>query len=166
MTIQELVKQAASSEANEWMLPLLWSLARLPHDADFGEIGFKNGSSALAMCMGACESGRHVYSMDISECRAGRERIEREGYGDIHTFIHGDSAVVEFPAPLDILFIDGSHNYFDVSRDYERHRAIVRRGGVIIFHDPVSCTDVGKFLDEIKVPYLRLGSGLGLEVVE
>jgi predicted O-methyltransferase YrrM len=147
-------------------LPVLWGLARMAENGRYGEVGFKNGSSALALCIAARETNGKVYSIDIDECPEGRARIESEGYGDIHTFIHGDSAAVDFPEPLDILFIDGSHDYHDVKADYERHAPSVRKGGMILFHDPISWPPVGKFLDEAKVPYWRCGSGLGLEVVE
>jgi predicted O-methyltransferase YrrM len=167
MTIEDLVKQAVSIEANEWALAVLWGVARLArHDAPrFGEIGFQNGSSALALLIAAREVGGRVYSIDIAPCYEGRARISEEGYSDIFEFIHGDSGAVRFPEPLDVLFIDGDHEYLEVARDYEIHRANVRKGGVIIFHDPISWPGVGKFLDEIKVPYFRLGAGLGMEVV-
>ena len=165
MTIEDLVKQAVSIEANEWVLPLLWSFARLRPETICGEVGFKNGSSALAMCIGARESGGRVYSIDINPCREGRARVKAEGYADIHTFIQGDSAAVEFPEPLDVLFIDGSHSYEDVKLDHQKHRSSVKAGGVILFHDPMSWAPCGQYLDEAKVPYFRCGSGLGLEVV-
>jgi predicted O-methyltransferase YrrM len=166
VTIDDLVKQAVSIEANEWVLPVLWGIARTRSGGVFGEIGFKCGSSALALCIAAREACGKVYSMDIDECEAGNARVEREGYGDLFTFIHADSASADFPEPLDLLFIDGSHEYTDVRMDYERHRSAVNKGGVIIFHDPISWPGVGKFLDEIKVPYWRFGAGLGMEVVK
>jgi predicted O-methyltransferase YrrM len=38
-------------------------------------------------------------------------------------------------APIDILFIDGDHTYNGVKRDYELWSPLVRKGGVIFFHD-------------------------------
>jgi predicted O-methyltransferase YrrM len=39
--------------------------------------------------------------------------------------------------PLDVLFIDGSHHYEDVRRDFLSYRRLVRPGGLIAFHDIV-----------------------------
>lgn len=37
--------------------------------------------------------------------------------------------------PVDFLFIDGDHRYEGVSRDFELYSPLVRRGGLIAFHD-------------------------------
>lgn len=145
-------------------MPLLWGLARIVPGVVCGEIGFKNGSSALAMLIGARESGGRVYSIDIEPCDEGRARVEREGYADIHTFIHGDSKIRNFPEPLDILFIDGDHTYLEVASDYERHRDSVKPGGLIFFHDPQTCPEgVGQFLAERGIAVFPILAGLGLE---
>lgn len=39
--------------------------------------------------------------------------------------------------PLDFLFIDGDHSYEGVARDFELYAPLVRRGGLIAFHDIV-----------------------------
>ena len=36
---------------------------------------------------------------------------------------------------IDFLFIDGSHNYFDVKNDYYMYKELVRKSGLIFFHD-------------------------------
>lgn len=38
---------------------------------------------------------------------------------------------------LDLLFIDGDHNYEGVKQDFLKYRHFVREGGIIIFHDIV-----------------------------
>lgn len=39
--------------------------------------------------------------------------------------------------PLDVLFIDGDHTYEGVRADYQMYRPLVRKGGLIAFHDIV-----------------------------
>ena len=39
--------------------------------------------------------------------------------------------------PVDVLFIDGDHTYEGVKRDFEMYGPLVRRGGMIAFHDIV-----------------------------
>ncbi|HVO28645.1 MAG TPA: class I SAM-dependent methyltransferase [Candidatus Paceibacterota bacterium] len=57
--------------------------------------------------------------------------------------------------PLDFLFIDGDHTYEGVKKDFELYSPLVRKGGVIAFHDiavhPVeSGCLVDRFWNEIK----------------
>lgn len=59
-------------------------------------------------------------------------------------------------APIDFLFIDADHTYEGVKKDYELYSPLVRKGGVIAFHDialhPMSSEcRVKNLWDEIKV---------------
>ena len=53
---------------------------------------------------------------------------------------------------LDILFIDGDHSYQGVKQDYENYRSLVKKDGLIIFHDilPGNQYGVDVFWDEVK----------------
>jgi len=73
---------------------------------------------------------------------------------------------------LDFLFIDGDHTYEGVRRDFEMYSPLVRRGGVVAFHDvvpgsPEYVGGVPRFWNEIKSKYnylevvKRLEPGLG-----
>lgn len=59
---------------------------------------------------------------------------------------------------LDFLFIDGDHTYEGVKRDFELYKRLVRRGGIIAFHDiapqpPEIKCEVNKFWNEVKKKY-------------
>ena len=59
---------------------------------------------------------------------------------------------------VDFLFIDGDHTYEGVKRDFNMYSKLVRKGGIIAFHDIVkvpltSGCRVYKFWDEIKHDY-------------
>lgn len=59
---------------------------------------------------------------------------------------------------LDFLFIDGDHTYDGVKRDFELYKSLVRKGGIIAFHDiaphpPKTKCEVSKFWNEIKINY-------------
>ena len=59
---------------------------------------------------------------------------------------------------LDFLFIDGDHTYEGVKRDFEMYAPLVRRGGIVAFHDiaehaPEEHCEVAKFWNEIKPHY-------------
>jgi predicted O-methyltransferase YrrM len=46
---------------------------------------------------------------------------------------------------IDFLFIDGDHSYEGVKRDWEMYSTLVRKGGIIAFHDVASnYGDAGK----------------------
>jgi predicted O-methyltransferase YrrM len=59
---------------------------------------------------------------------------------------------------LDFLFIDGDHTYKGVKEDFEMYSPLVRKGGVIAFHDiakhptQTEC-EVNKFWEEIRKNY-------------
>jgi predicted O-methyltransferase YrrM len=57
--------------------------------------------------------------------------------------------------PVDFLFVDGDHDYEGVRRDYDLYAPLVRRGGLLAFHDIVPGDDelvggVPRFWEEIK----------------
>lgn len=59
---------------------------------------------------------------------------------------------------LDFLFIDGDHTYKGVKQDFEMYSPLVRKGGLIAFHDicrhpPETGCDVFTFWKEIKHSY-------------
>lgn len=82
--------------------------------------------------------------------------------------------------PLDYLFIDGDHRYDGVKRDFEMYGPLVRKGGLIAFHDivegpPDFVGGVPQFWREIKSQYrcreiindpLQCGYGIGILYVE
>jgi predicted O-methyltransferase YrrM len=57
--------------------------------------------------------------------------------------------------PVDFLFIDGDHTYNGVKQDYEMYSPLVRKGGLIAFHDicwhpPELDCHVDEFWNELK----------------
>jgi len=62
---------------------------------------------------------------------------------------------------LDFLFIDGDHSYEGVKRDFEMYSSLVRRGGIIAFHDivpgpPEKVGGVPRFWKEVKTKFKSL----------
>ena len=59
---------------------------------------------------------------------------------------------------VDILFIDGDHTYQGVAKDFQMYSPLVKKGGIVAFHDIVmhdktSGCEVHKFWNEIKKSY-------------
>jgi len=104
-------------------------------------------------------------------------------------FIEGDSSSEEIinkvndymnkhhhcPAFVDFLFIDGDHTYEGVKKDFDNYHGLVRKGGLIAFHDIYMSQDgseaVSKFWNEIKTSYPskelhELVNGIGIGIVK
>ncbi len=59
---------------------------------------------------------------------------------------------------LDFMLIDGDHTYEGVKKDFEMYSPLVRKGGIIAFHDICEhptylCCGVDKFWNEVKQCY-------------
>jgi hypothetical protein len=135
----------------EW---LYQSVLGLPDPAVIVEIGsFKGRSTA---CIGyACRgTGKRVFAIDTfagndSDFRDGSEftrgpyfdqfwgNLNRLGLTDYVTPLCGLSADIAqmWRTPIDLLFIDGSHEFPDVLTDFENFFPWVREGGIVAFHD-------------------------------
>ena len=57
--------------------------------------------------------------------------------GDSHSYETAREIASLVETDLDLLFIDGDHSYDGVKRDFEMYSPMVRKGGVIAFHDIV-----------------------------
>ncbi|MEM7815228.1 MAG: class I SAM-dependent methyltransferase [Candidatus Aenigmatarchaeota archaeon] len=78
---------------------------------------------------------------------------------------------------VDFLFIDGDHTYEGVKKDFAMYKSLVRKGGIIAFHDiavhlPESGCEVSRFWNEIKSKYMyeeiiesRNQRGFGIGVI-
>jgi predicted O-methyltransferase YrrM len=78
-----------------------------------------------------------------------------------------DDAVSWYPdGVIDILHIDGAHDYDSVKHDFETWFPKVRKGGVILLHDTQSfAADVGRFYHSLPYPKFELTHSAGLGVV-
>jgi cephalosporin hydroxylase len=58
---------------------------------------------------------------------------------------------------VDFLWIDGDHTYAGVEADFEMYRALVRKGGVVAFHDILTKGEgheVWKFWNDVKTAHV------------
>jgi hypothetical protein len=88
-----------------------------------------------------------VLKFKLTEKLDGRSNIIIGSSHDIRTFN-------KVKGKYDVLFIDGDHSYEGIKKDYEMYRGLVRKGGIIAFHDVV-CTIKGfgikQFIDELSI---------------
>lgn len=97
------------------------------------EIGVCQGFSTSALLLGVRDNGGHLTSIDVDDCLRHVPRIDRPQEG--WTFIQGDSNQMTWNDPIDVLFIDGGHDYPIVKRDMENFIPHVKPGGMVLMHD-------------------------------
>lgn len=74
---------------------------------------------------------------------------------------------------IDMLHIDGDHTYEGVKADFENFKSLVKKGGMIVFHDISGIPDVAQFWNEVKTQYSETfreiihegGWGIGMIIV-
>lgn len=135
------------------------------------EIGRCNGETLLLLAR-QCQSNATIISLDLEPLSSMRTAVLRRLTGNarkIH-LMTGDShspgtlsSVLEIlkGKKLDALFIDGDHSYSGVKRDFEIYAPLVRKGGLVAFHDIAEhpaerhC-EVSRFWAEVKTEYEHL----------
>jgi len=105
------------------------------------EIGSWKGKSTICLALGArAGNGVRIFAVDPhADYRHGefKENIDRAGIADLVTPVKGLSqdVVGEFDEPIELLFVDGSHDEDDVRTDFDQWVPKVVEGGVVAFHD-------------------------------
>ena len=118
------------------------------------EIGSWKGKSTICLAHGsAAGMAVPVYAVDPhADYRHGdfKENIERAGIADLVTPVKGFSrdVVDDFDRPIEVLFVDGSHEEEDVRHDFETWVPKVIDGGTVAFHDTTWHPGVRKVVAE------------------
>jgi len=120
----------------------LYELARACHgDGVIVEIGSWKGKSTICLGLGSqAGNGVPVYAIDPhTDTRFGdfASNVERAGIRELVRPIASLSqpAADDFDEPIEILFVDGSHEYDLVLEDFEKWVPKVVDGGWVAFHD-------------------------------
>jgi MMP 1-O-methyltransferase len=105
------------------------------------EIGSWKGKSTICLGLGSkAGGGVRIFAVDPhADYRHGefKENIERAGIADLVTPLKGLSQSVAdtFDEPIELLFVDGSHEEELVREDFEKWVPKVVEGGTVAFHD-------------------------------
>ena len=147
------------------------------------EIGIRSGVSTTAICCALQDEYSiseqkkvkyHCCDID-SSCRKVQKKVS------IPLIFHvtsSDKLATTWKSPIDLLFIDGCHEYQQVKRDYFNFSKYVRKNGFIFLHDtcppneryksPKFCWNAYKILDDISVDnsveHITLPYSFGLTV--
>lgn len=143
---------------------LLYRMAAgVPANGTIVELGSYQGKSTLELAQGAKVSSSMVYTVDPHDYYHARgtdygaldnnafiNNIAKHNAGDIVRVINlrSDQAAKAWEKPIDLMFIDASHEYDDVKKDFELWSPFVR--GKIAMHDTSGLfPDVSRFVDEL-----------------
>jgi predicted O-methyltransferase YrrM len=105
------------------------------------EIGSWKGKSTICLGLGSrAGNAVRVFAVDPhADYRHGefKDNIERAGIADLVTPVQGLSQQVadDFHEPIELLFVDGSHDEDDVRKDFEKWVPKVVDRGTVAFHD-------------------------------
>ncbi|MHB8589525.1 MAG: class I SAM-dependent methyltransferase [Candidatus Dormibacteraceae bacterium] len=126
------------------------------------EIGSFKGRSSAALALGLLDRGAgRLYAIDPNHQPEFGPNLERSGVRDLVVVVRQGSheARGQFdPSSVDLLFVDGSHEYKDVVQDVEDWTGALAEGAIVGFNDP-GWTDVNKALRDtvarMRTPFRR-----------
>ncbi len=111
------------------------------------EIGSFQGRSTTVLALAARQTGGVVFAIDPhSGKRAGsrgipdtfklfQENLYARSLEQMVRPIRLFSTEVTWQGEIDFLFIDGGHQYEEVSQDFNHFSSFIRQGGLLAFHD-------------------------------
>lgn len=124
---------------------------KVPENGVIVDIGTAEGGSAFMMSFGSKDSVK-VYTIDPNESKSFLSHRDDWDLEEKLTYIikTSEDAIEDVPKEIDLLFIDGIHNYEGVTNDFNWYGERVKKGGIIIFHDYYLYRDtIGKAVDDI-----------------
>ncbi|MEJ2004032.1 MAG: class I SAM-dependent methyltransferase [Cyclobacteriaceae bacterium] len=95
--------------------------------------------------------------------------IKREKLGDHVELIQDFSFTINWKKKISLLFIDGLHDYNNVSRDFNQFAAYIKTGGFVVFHDYADYyPGVKTFVDELQAggKFIRVALAESLMVLQ
>lgn len=131
---------------------LLYQLAlQVPQGGQAAEIGSWMGRSTIALARGLMPQAATLHTIDDHSGLPGNPltgdqarqiffaNLEAGGVRQVvnHHAKSSDAMAPEWRQPLDLLFIDGCHDYDFAKRDTINYAPHVKPGGVVAFHDVV-----------------------------
>lgn len=158
------------------MLSLRDEIVKLKPGQVYLEIGVDEGRS-MATAHHYAKEGVYIVGVDMHDvyvhsASLGRGAFaEREGiigYQKPGFFVHGDADMFAalWNHPIDLLFIDGGHDYEEVKLNTLKWEKFVPKGGTILFHDiDYASPGVKDWLDEHYDKWENLHDKIGKVIV-
>jgi MMP 1-O-methyltransferase len=139
--VKELIKDVPGWLSDEEGEALYALAQRCTGSGVIVEIGSWKGKSTICLGLGSrAGKGVRIFAVDPhADYRHGefKDNIERAGIADLVTPVKGLSQEVAdgFQEPIELLFVDGSHEEELVREDFDKWVPLVVDGGIVAFHD-------------------------------
>lgn len=159
----------SNNEAESLITITIKACIELPHANSIVEIGSFQGKSTVLLgnlakifkpdsTVYAVEPHNGIVGAEDQKllnlpptCEAFNQNIEREGLAGNVSQIMDYSVNVTWDQPIALLYIDGLHDYDNVSKDFHHFESFIEEGGYIAFHDYADYfPGVMKFVDELS----------------
>ena len=142
------------------------------------EIGVRSGISTLAICE-AIIDGELIVDYNCCEINERCRQVQTRTKAPLTFHIMSSDQLAEkWNKKIDLLFIDGCHEYSQVKKDYLNFGKFVNPNGFIFFHDtyppstkyitPSYCWDAYKILGDLKkdstIEFITFPYSFGLTV--
>lgn len=113
-------------------ITLAYIAKQLPANPVIVQIGAYIGASTVAFL--ETRPDAFIFSIDIKPWQAERENVTRFGLDTSRVVrVLGDSSQIDWPRPVNLLYIDGNHFYEAVKADCDRW--LDKVDGLVVFHD-------------------------------
>lgn len=124
-------------------LPTLYSLAVELKAKVVIELGVRTGESTIPFLEAMQVTEGHLWSVDVEACESAKKKMKDFGLDSRWTFTMLDDIsygmhVWDRSKKADIIFVDTSHEYRQTEMEINVFEPLLRRGGLMIFHDTVS----------------------------
>lgn len=130
------------------------------------------GGRCLQLGMGECDASHEVWramfaggavTLDWSGLYV--DGRPRQAGGDTHDSTVGAKVVVH--GPYDFLFVDAGHSFEDVRLDHRDYGPLVRKGGIVAFHDSLPRkayeeVEVWRYLETLGDRVHQIGTEVGI----
>lgn len=146
-SIEPIEGYLVSPMQEEWLFKKAKSL---PDNAVIVEIGSFKGRSTACLAYGCIGSNKHIYAIDTFQGNdvdfhhrnffgEFKSNLEKRGLMNYITPLKGTSVhfAEGWGIPVNLLFIDASHQFEDVLADFNAFFPHVVQGGIVALHDVV-----------------------------
>ena len=151
----------------EWLIDRIKPKVTVELGVDYGYSSF-----LMALCQDNPVYGIDCFDVSVHGPREDddyqfvmsvKEKLELDNLEIIKGYF--DDVAKTWDKEIDLLHIDGLHDYNNCKNDCDTWAPLVKENGVILFHDTISNpTGVGHFFSQLEVPKINFTNSFGLGV--
>lgn len=121
-------------EEQKWLAQLA---EKVPEKGTLVEIGTALGGTAMIFHQALRSKNVNIYSIDSVDCTRARNNLKNTGVSIINLSSREFAEIwkKDIRLPIDLLYIDGDHNFHSIYEDFNEWYPLVSPHGTIAFHD-------------------------------